>query len=155
MEPIYVSTLEKTKMVPNYLLGQIKDTLSEVIFNVEMDADKLESVSKLVSACSYLDNLMAFSPDVPLEIIPGKGKGDLVKAMGLDRGIDYSLPQGLVDTCHTMLGVDICPHFVMDCRKSPFYLLTVTAIGRFLVPAIYSRVFNTEVPEYYTEILKK
>jgi hypothetical protein len=74
---------------------------------------------------------------VPVEVLPNHSKMDLVEEVGLKdvSGIDYALPQGVVDKVQKEMNFNIVPHFVMDCRGS-YKLLPITSIGRAILPVI-------------------
>jgi len=88
---------------------------------------------------SLAQHLLDTTERAPLEFCPNVFLDDLMPKES--RGVDYTLPQGLVNSIMEKMDFDIRGHFVSDCRQG-FELLPVTTVGRAVLPIIKKIIYK-------------
>jgi hypothetical protein len=130
--------MDKYKMIPVYFLEKLVRSMEE------------QNPKTMTIQCAILSTkcLIKDGKDVPTELCPDVTRRDIVEELYPDgySGIDFALPQNLVNTVQEKMGFNMCPHFVMDCRGN-YKLIPITSIGRTMLPIIYKVCLNSEVPE--------
>lgn len=96
-------------MVPTYL--------AEKILNMIQDETQQEWVSSCFDICRK----------VPVDLIEGTTKGEVIESLNLTFVYDTALPQGWFDEFFDEMKINPLQYFVWDCDTSTPYPITATA----------------------------
>lgn len=111
-------------MVPKYLVKKVLGMIP--------DATENEWASSCFGICDK----------VPVELLPGATKGDVIESLNITFVYDTALPQGWFDEFVDEMKINPLQYFIWDCDAHVPYPLTTTA--KVLLESFNNRVNDHE-----------
>lgn len=129
--------MEQYYFVPRYILTMCKNKLENTLKESGLH-ETSRTYQKIEGVAHTIKIIMAQeSNKVPVELVPGVTKKDVMEKLDVAFVFDYALPQSWFEYVQEELGINPLPHFVWNVDNNTPYPITET--GRTIMSILMHR----------------